>query len=246
VIVPEDLQRSAEPAYAVLANAIRKRIISGELQPGARLPTEAELRSQYGVGQSTVREAIRSLASQNLVHTTRGVTGGTFVSVPTIGHISAHIETGVTLLTAASAVTVDQLMEVRQLIEVPAAGVAAYRHTEAQLEELRATIFDPSGTIGPETYEKNQGFHLVILRAANNPLLELVTAPVFRVLGSRFGRESAPEGFFTCVDEDHRALLDAFAGRDSITTMNLMRRHLDHLGDAYKQMDLLLTGPDRP
>lgn len=41
------------------------------------------------------------------------------------------------------------------------------------------------------------------------------------------------------MDDDHRAILAAVEQRDSMTAMTLMRRHLDHLGDVYKQMDLL-------
>lgn len=225
-------------AFEVVADHIRQRILSGDLVPGARLPADATLRDKFGVGQSTVREAIRILASENLVHTTRGATGGTFVSAPSIHRISAHLETGVTLLAAAEAVSVDQLMEVRHLTEVPAAGAAAFRRSEGQLEELRASLFDAED-VESHTFAANQDFHQVLLRAADNPLLVLVTGPVFRVLGSRFSRDSAPEGFWQCVDEDHRAIFDAVAAGDSITAMALMRRHLDHIGDTYKEMDLL-------
>ncbi|MGU3584605.1 FadR/GntR family transcriptional regulator [Rhodococcus sp. C26F] len=225
------------PAYAVLAEHLRNRILSGELQPGARLPGEAELTAEFGVGRSTIREALRSLASQNLITTTRGVTGGSFVAAPSVGHISAHLETGVALMAAAETVTVAQLMEVRNLMEVPAAGMAAFRRTDEHLEQLEASIFDPHSLQGPETFAKNQEFHLVLLRATDNPLLELITAPVFRVLSSRFGREHAPEGFWQCVDHDHRAILDVVAAGDSMAAMDLMRRHLDNLGDSYRRMD---------
>ena len=140
-------------------------------------------------------------------------------------------------MAAAETVTVAQLMEVRNLMEVPAAGIAAFRRTDQHLEQLRASIFDPDGTQGPETFVKNQEFHLVLLRATDNPLLELITAPVFRVLSSRFGRDHAPEGFWQCVDHDHRAILDVVAAGDSMASMDLMRRHLDNLGDSYRQMD---------
>lgn len=230
---------SRRPAYEIVADTLRVRILAGELTPGTRLPPDSELRVEFGVGQSTVREAIRSLASENLVQTTRGATGGTFVAIPDIGKLSAHLEAGVTLLAAAEGVTVDQLMEVRQLIEVPAAAAAAFRRTESHLEELRATVYHPAGEIGPEVYANNQEFHRVLLRGADNPLLNLVTVPVFRVIGSRFSRDVAPEGFWRCVDDDHRAILDAVECRDSTTAMTLMRRHLDRLGDVYKQMDLL-------
>lgn len=232
----------AVPAYQVLAESLRARILSGELQPGTRLPTEPELSEQFGVGRSTIREAMRSLASQNLVTTTRGVTGGSFVSAPSIGHISAHLETGVALMAAAETVSVDQLMEVRNLMEVPAAGIAAHRRTADHLAELQAAMFEPDGTQGPETYAKNQEFHLVLLQAARNPLLELITAPVFRVLSARFGRDFTPEGFWECVDGDHRAILEAVTSGDSMAAMDLMRRHLDHLRDSYRQMDRLRSG----
>lgn len=225
------------PAYAVLAEHLRNRILSGELQPGVRLPGEAELTAEFGVGRSTIREALRSLASQNLITTTRGVTGGSFVAAPSVGHISAHLETGVALMAAAETVTVAQLMEVRNLMEVPAAGMAAFRRTDEHLEQLEASIFDPHSLQGPETFAKNQEFHLVLLRATDNPLLELITAPVFRVLSSRFGREHAPQGFWQCVDHDHRAILDVVAAGDSMAAMDLMRRHLDNLGDSYRRMD---------
>ena len=229
------------PAYAVLAARLRERILSGDLQPGERLPGDAELTAEFGIGRSTIREALRSLASQNLIHTTRGVTGGSFVATPSVGHISEHLETGVALMTAAETVTVDQLMEVRNLMEVPAAGLAAFRRTEEDLAQLRETIFDPTETHGPDTFAKNQEFHLVLLRASRNPLLELITAPVFRVLSKRFGRDHAPEGFWECVDHDHRAILEVVEAGDSMTAMNEMRRHLDHLGGSYRQMDTLRT-----
>jgi DNA-binding FadR family transcriptional regulator len=227
------------PAYSTVAARIRGRILSGELLPGARLPSEPELSAEFGVGRSTVREALKVLASQNLITTTRGVTGGSFVAVPTVSDISAHLETGVGLMAAVETVTVDQLMEVRQMLEVPAAGVAAHRRTETHLDELREAIFDPSEAVGPETFARNQEFHLVLLRAADNPLLEVITAPVFRVLSSRFGRERAPAGFWQCVDADHRAVLRVVEEGDSLAAMTAMRRHLDHLGDAYVQMDRL-------
>jgi DNA-binding FadR family transcriptional regulator len=232
-------QRAVVPAYSTVAARIRARILAGELPPGARLPNESELSAEFGVGRSTVREALKVLASQNLITTTRGVTGGSFVAVPSVSDISAHLETGVGLMAAVETVSVDQLMEVRQMLEVPAAGIAAHRRSTEHVEQLRRAIFDPTDAVGPETYTRNQEFHLVLLRAADNPLLEVITAPVFRVLSSRFGRERAPSGFWQRVDADHRAMLRIVEKGDSMAAMAAMRRHLDHLGDAYLQMDRL-------
>ncbi|MFC3242253.1 winged helix-turn-helix domain-containing protein [Gordonia humi] len=74
--VAESDSADRRPAYAVVADGLRDRILAGDLKPGTRLPVDADLRAEFGVGQSTVREAIRTLASENLVRTVRGATGG--------------------------------------------------------------------------------------------------------------------------------------------------------------------------
>jgi DNA-binding FadR family transcriptional regulator len=67
------------PAHVTVANSIRRWIALGMLAPGARLPSERELSERLGVGRMTVRQAIRLLASEGLVLTQRGRTGGTFI-----------------------------------------------------------------------------------------------------------------------------------------------------------------------
>lgn len=224
------------PAYAVIADQLRSRILSGELRPGHRLPSEAELMAQFGFSRSTIREATRILASENLVVTTRGTTGGTFVAVPDMARLTSHLENSVALMTVAHTVTVEQLMDVRLLTEVHAAGKAAHRRTAEQLTGMREAIERPEASA---TYEANQEFHMLILNAAGNPMLELVCAPVFRVLRGRFARGRAPKDFWARSQEDHRRIMAAIEGGDSMAAMSEMRRHLDRLSDAYEEMDLL-------
>lgn len=224
------------PAYAVIAERIRTRILSGDIQPGERLPSEAELMEQFGFSRSTIREATRILASENLVVTTRGTTGGTFVAVPDISRLTAHVENSVALMAVAQTVTVDQLMDVRLLTEVHAAGVAAYLRNEEQLAGMRDAIELPDASA---SYEGNQEFHMQILQATGNPMLELVCAPVFRVLRDRFARARAPKDFWVTSQADHRRIMAAIERGDSMAAMGEMRRHLDLLSDAYKEMDLL-------
>ena len=73
------------PAYQTLADDLRAQIVAGRLRPGERLPTEPQLCARFGLSRSTVREALRLLASQHLIVTTRGVTGGSFVAQPSAG-----------------------------------------------------------------------------------------------------------------------------------------------------------------
>ena len=239
------------PAYAALAAELRGQIIAGRFQPGERLPAEPELCAGHGVSRSTLREALRLLASQNLVTTVRGVAGGTFVAHPRPDQISAHLETGLNLLAVDTQVSVDQLLEIRELLEVPAAGLAALRRDEEDLAELRGSLFDPAGIDPAEIFEPNRHFHVMLLRAAGNPLLEVVTRPVFSVLNERFLRENAPPRFWHRVDADHREILRHIEAGDERAARAAAKAHLGHLRSTYVSIDRDLrraggAGPGTP
>lgn len=227
------------PAYETVASEIRRRILSGEYAPGQRLPSEAELIERYGFGRSTVREAMRTLTSENLVFTTRGTTGGTFVASPDVATITSNLENSVALMAAVQSVTVEQLMDVRQLTEVHAAGRAAHLRTAEQVEVMRGSV---ESAAGATDYAGHQDFHLLILQASGNPMLELVCTPVFRVLSRRFVPERAGSDFWQSSQADHRAIMAAVESGDSMAAMSRMQRHLHRLEDAYKEMEML-TGP---
>jgi len=67
-----------QPMYQQIAEKLRTRIETGELAPGAQLPTELELRDRYSSSRNTIRDAIKRLTSQGLVETRPGQ--GTFVT----------------------------------------------------------------------------------------------------------------------------------------------------------------------
>src|ERR1051325_4010401 len=132
------------PAYQLLADELRAEITSGRLQPGERLPPEPELCVRSGVSRSTVREALRLLASQHLIVTTRGVTGGSFVAHPDAGQLSEALSTGLTLLTNTAGVGFADLIALPRALETRAAGLPAARRTDPHLAEIRAALFDPA------------------------------------------------------------------------------------------------------
>jgi GntR family transcriptional regulator len=87
----------AEPLYRMIAESLRRKIESGELpqQPGGPLPTEIELRQEYGASRNTVRDAIKWLTTLGLVETRPGQ--GTFVvrkPTPFVTTLTANPETG--------------------------------------------------------------------------------------------------------------------------------------------------------
>lgn len=225
------------PAYRVLADTLRHQILSGELRSGDRLPAEAELCELYGVSRSTVREALRALATERLLVTRRGVAGGSFVAAPQPGDIAGLVQSSLALLTSADSLSVESLIEVRFLLEVPAAGLAAARHAEDDLEALRRSLFDPEATDLEAMFSANRDFHLNLLRATGNPVLEAVAAPIFGVVYERFVRRNAPGTFWTQVDHDHRDILDRVRAGDVAGAEEAQRAHLGDIRPTYQQID---------
>ena len=220
---------TVSPAYQVLADRLRTEIISGQLRPGERLPTEPQLCEQSGLSRSTVREALRLLSSQHLIVTTRGVNGGSFVAAPDAHALGDSLSDGVGLLMANGVVTADDFLEVRRMLEVPAAGLAAARREEHHLAELEQAMFDPDQDGLDRKIEAHAAFHLAVAAASGNSLLGLVVRPLYNMADRQSVERSAPPSMWREIDEDHRALLVAIREHDTGQAMTIARAHIDHV-----------------
>ncbi|MER7006998.1 FadR/GntR family transcriptional regulator [Dactylosporangium sp. NPDC000555] len=216
------------PAYQVLAERIRDDIMSGQLRPGERLPAEPQLCEQSGLSRSTVREALRLLSSQHLIVTMRGVNGGSFVAEPDAHVLGDSLSDGVGLLLASGAVTGENFLEIRRMLEVPAAGLAASRRKPHHLADLERAMFDPDFDDLERRIEAHSAFHLAVAAATGNPLLSLVVRPLYN-MSDRYAVEAAPPPFWWAVDRDHRALLAAIRDGDAALAMELARAHIDNI-----------------
>ena len=82
--------------YELVAERLRDRVVHGEIQPGERLPNEAALAVAFGVSRATVREALRVLAAQKLIRTSKGAGGGSYVTLPSVNGVSDFVESSIT------------------------------------------------------------------------------------------------------------------------------------------------------
>lgn len=222
-------------AYQDLAGVLRSRIVSGDLPIGRRLPSEPDLADLYGVSRSTVREALRILTSEHLLETRRGVTGGTFVSAPTPDAIASSLSIGLGCMAGADELTVEELLEARLHLEVPAARMSAQRASDTNRRRLLEVAALPARE---ERFTSTSVFHLVVLESTGNRLLPLMTRPIFDVLESRFARNRAFDGFWTRVAHDHRYVARAIADGDPDAAAARMESHLGDLAETYHHIDV--------
>jgi DNA-binding FadR family transcriptional regulator len=225
--------RGRPPAYQVLADELRADITSGRLRPGERLPTEPELCVRSGVSRSTVREALRLLSSQHLIVTTRGVTGGSFVAQPSPAKLAESLSAGIQVLLAAQGAGGNELMEIREMLEIPAAGLAARRRTEADLERLRGTLFDPVRDDLQTCADAHRAFHAALAAASGNPICELVTSPLYPVGEEPTLSRYTPESMWRQLDEEHREILRCVTERDVAGAQRATTWHLARLRSAW-------------
>lgn len=163
------------PLVEQAAQRLRDQIADGSWPVGAKLPGETTLARELGVGRSTVREALRALAGAGLVQARQGA--GVFV-------IAAEPdEDWPARLRRAS---VADVYEIRMMLEVRAAELAAERRTPADLGALDAALAArDAASAGPATepfIDADIALHTAIVAAAHNPVLADLFAEFVPVL----------------------------------------------------------------
>ena len=222
--------------YELVAERLRERVVEGELQPGARLPNESALATDFGVSRATVREALRVLAAQNLIRTSKGAGGGSYVTLPSVGGVSDFVQSSISMLADADNVTLEELLEARELLEVPAARLAAHRRNDEELERLRDAIPDEPLRLGTQRqFVYNQDFHIAVLEGCRNALLLIAAQPVFEVLQRNLARSKLGARFHRTINEHHRAIAAAIEAGDADTAGGEMYDHLEFLRPYYER-----------
>ncbi|WP_405641839.1 FadR/GntR family transcriptional regulator [Streptomyces uncialis] len=172
--MPLDALRPS-PLVEQATTRLREQITGGHWPVGTRLPGETTLAKELGVGRSTVREALRALAGAGLVRARQGA--GVFVTA------AEPAEGWPERLRRAA---IGDVYEVRMLLEVQAARLAAGRRTEKDIDALRRALAGrrAAGSEGdPAFVDADIALHAAVVAAAHNPVLtDLFTefAPALR------------------------------------------------------------------
>lgn len=240
----EPMHRRKRSTGETLSRQIVNRLIDmitrERFATGTLLPSERELCIMLGVSRTVVREALQVLAARGVVTIRQGT--GVLVGSPSGGPMRDFLE----LLLRREGVTLPELLEVRQLLEVEVAGLAALRSVAtdhaAMARSVHALQMQPGS---PEGYvQADVEFHQLIIRAARNRLLTTVTHPITDLL--RASRVASFRGTVS-IDRtvgEHTAILEAVKQHDPEAARDAMRVHLAHTeGDLLAQGFSIDRGP---
>ncbi|MET1416095.1 FadR/GntR family transcriptional regulator [Roseibium sp. HPY-6] len=204
-----------------IANAIRDAILEGRLAGEERLPSEADLAERFGVSRSTVREALKRLAAQNLIRSERGSSGGAFVNRITWPEAQDNLVTMTRLLIGMNDIPLEDAIEARFALETSALPLAAEKCSEVDLEGLRAEIDrqrDPQTS--DETFcASDVAFHSIIAQATGNPLLTFQLSAAFEAMQPLMNMLVYRLRDRERIAEHHEALCEALERRDCACAM---------------------------
>lgn len=157
----------------------------------------------------------------------------------------AQLRTSIGALVSANGCSNDEMDEVRELLEVTGAFLAAQRRTPMDLDRMRSSIPADARSVPIDIQRAmNLEFHYSILAATGNRLLHVFGEPVSDVIYARFRGKDHGLAYFGRMLDDHRAILAAIEGRDRGAARRAMASHLLHIraGTTTGQPVLLLDG----
>ncbi|HLH68636.1 MAG TPA: FadR/GntR family transcriptional regulator [Candidatus Dormibacteraeota bacterium] len=217
--------------YELVAENLLREIAGRRLKPGDAVPTERELTNAYQVGRSSVREALRTLESLGLI---RPAGHGAFV----VADYGQLLRTPVQLLLSLEEGDLDQLYELRKILEVEIAALAAERRTASDLETLERWLHRMEEGLGSrEDYvTADLGFHLAVGEASRNRIAVHVMKAIREVLHQALLEVYQIPGSPTRSLTQHRQILAAIGRGDPVAARELMRRHLTRVQGEIRQV----------
>jgi GntR family transcriptional repressor for pyruvate dehydrogenase complex len=230
---------------------ISDRIKDATLNPGDKLPTESEIMRILGVSRTVVREAISHMQAAALVETRHGI--GTFVLEPAPARTLGIDPNPVITMRDVLAI-----LELRISLETEAAGLAASRRSEAQLQQLRAALdsFQSCARNGAETVAPDVQFHLLIAQSSGNRYFHDILShlgtniiPRARLNSAKLAQDE-PAAYMERVIHEHEDIFNAIARKDPESARAAMRTHLsnsrERLRRAQELIEASASGPAVP
>ncbi len=199
-----------KPLRELVTDNLRQAIINGSFPPGMRL-MELQLAAEMGVSRTPVREAIRKLELEGLV-----------VMIPRRGAYVANL----------SIKDINEVYEIRTALDVLAAGLAAERIKEEELEEMERNLIAIRPAIEsmdiPRIIEGDTAFHEIIYKASRNERLINIISNLREQITSIRGGSMLYPGRLKEMLEEHRMIVDAIAQGNVEVAQKAVQAHMEN------------------
>lgn len=223
-----------ESISATVVDLIMNYLLSGELKPGDKLPTEHEFAKQLGVGRNSIREAIKMLSSIGVVKVKRGA--GTFIAES----MSSSILNPLILNLVFEQGTSEELLELRFLLDTGVAELVIEKASDQDIKRLE----DANQTFHEETLKEHHdnphvlrdfdlNFHRLFYELAGNSLLNKIAQAIYKLFFVSI--EKTVEADPVTAYNNHQRIIEAMKQRD----VGLLRRRMHESLSNYLSHDII-------
>ncbi len=210
----------------IVYDYIEELVISGEIKPGERLPSEAKLCDILGVSRVSVRAGIEKLVAIGLVSKKKG--GGTYVNKPSS-------ENYLSVFTPTLLHNTDylELLEIRRALDSLAVQLCAKNITEAGIRKLAEIVEDMEHLEDDgDFFALDKKFHLLISKYSKNRFLHNINLITWDVIQKTL-RQNYNKVMNTARIVEHRKIYDAIIHKDSDLAKIFTLRHLEDIIDTF-------------
>lgn len=207
---------------------MKQFILERGYSSGDSLPPEPMLAKELGISRASLREAISALQSQGILESHQG--RGTFVSsfsfASVVSSLGFHIELATNTDPNSHSRDLDQLVEMRELIEsaLVAELIAHYRQADILALYALTTKMTQAADRGEDFIDLDWRFHTVLYRRSGNAML-LKLLDSFWTISNEVRNPPPPNEYLLENAENHRRIVDAIANRDARAASDAMRAH---------------------
>ncbi len=210
---------------ARVVQAVERQILDGRLPVGTRLPPERELAESLVVSRPVVREAVGVLVTKGLLETRHGI--GTTVRAVTHDEVTKPLK--LFLRTSVQEVNVEHLHQVRSMLEVENAGLAASQRTDEDVSDL--TRLCEEMQMAADDAERfalrDSEFHRRLVQTTHNPLMILLLDSIQQMTAEVRVLVGRQPHLFERVMPSHFRILECVTAQDRDGACAAMREHLD-------------------
>ncbi|MBW1800573.1 MAG: FadR family transcriptional regulator [Deltaproteobacteria bacterium] len=212
-----------------VAEEIKKAILNKQFKKGDRLPSERSLAEQFGVGRMTVREAIRTLETQDFIKIKKGCEGGPFVGNADPGAVASMLIDNMVL----EGLTREQMTEARIGLQRAVIESAIHHATQYDLDRIAGHLEDSSEILGPDhaktVVSRMINFHILVAEASHNLPYIMFTRTLMEWARRRIANWiPTPEIQLYCY-QSHKKTFNAIKHKNIKLAKQYIKEHIEYM-----------------
>jgi GntR family transcriptional repressor for pyruvate dehydrogenase complex len=214
---------------------IKKAIFNHRFKVGDKLPPERQLSEEFKSSRSSVREAFRLLEKSGIVEIRKGVHGGAYVkktdAMPVVDSLKdlLHLEQ----------ISLEEIRQVRLMLEPPIAAEAARNATPRDIERLEEAnrALEEGYKSGDPAVENNPAIHRVFAEASKNRLCVLLMTALMDIHAYRMRNNKLDEGAKKKIIRHHNKIIESIRNKDAKMAHESMETHILEVHKIHAEIE---------